>query len=58
VQRSRLLAQRLGQAGGTHPATRLLVPLLAMLGSVLLIVAGVALWQSASPGIGGGIRPF
>ncbi|MRT41840.1 nickel transporter [Enterobacteriaceae bacterium RIT702] len=58
VQRSRVLAQRLGQAGGSHPSAKLLVPLLALLGSVLLIVAGVALWQSASPGIGGGIRPF
>ncbi|NWA60733.1 nickel/cobalt transporter [Pantoea sp. B9002] len=58
VQRSRVLAQRLGQAGGTHPAAKLLVPLLALLGSVVLIVAGFALWQSASPGIGGGIRPF
>lgn len=58
VQRSRVLAQRLGQDGGTHPAAKLLVPLLALLGSVLLIVAGFALWQSASPGIGGGVRPF
>jgi ABC-type nickel/cobalt efflux system permease component RcnA len=58
VQRSRVLAQRLGQASGSHPSAKLLMPLLALLGSVLLIVAGVALWQSASPGIGGGIRPF
>ncbi|MRS18117.1 nickel transporter [Enterobacteriaceae bacterium RIT692] len=58
VQRSRVLAQRLGQAGGSHPSAKLFMPLLALLGSALLIVAGVALWQSASPGIGGGIRPF
>lgn len=58
VQRSRALALRLGRASDTNPLAKLLMPVFALLGSVLLIVAGVALWQSASPGIGGGIRPF
>lgn len=58
VQRSRALALRLGQASSAGQSARLLMPLLALLGSVLLIIAGFALWQSASPGIGGGIRPF
>ncbi|MDU6434076.1 MAG: nickel/cobalt transporter [Pantoea sp.] len=31
---------------------------LALVGSALLIAAGLALWQSATPGIGGGLRPF
>ncbi len=58
VQRSRALALRLGRASDTNRLAKLLMPVFALLGSVLLIVAGVALWQSASPGIGGGIRPF
>jgi ABC-type nickel/cobalt efflux system permease component RcnA len=58
VQRSRALALRLGSVSGTGRSARLLLPLLALLGSVLLIIAGFALWQSASPGVGGGIRPF
>ncbi|KNC07263.1 nickel transporter [Pantoea sp. RIT-PI-b] len=58
VQRSRILAMKLGRASGTHASARLLLPVLALLGSVLLMIAGVALWQSASPGSGGGIRPF
>ncbi|XXN62345.1 nickel/cobalt transporter [Enterobacter ludwigii] len=58
VQRSRALALRLGRASDTNLLAKLLMPVFALLGSVLLIVAGVALWQSASPGIGGGIRPF
>jgi len=58
VQRSRTLALRLGNSRGTGQSAKLLMPLLALLGSVLLIAAGVALWQSASPDIGGGIRPL
>jgi hypothetical protein len=38
--------------------TRLLIPALALTGSLILIVAGIALWQSAQMTLGGGIRPF
>jgi len=55
VQRSRRLAERLGRSAGTH--SRLLMPWLALAGACVLIVAGIALWQSAVPAASG-IRPF
>ena len=58
VQRSRSLAQRLSANSHINDRARSLLPLLALLGSVMLIVAGCALWQSAQPGLAGGIRPF
>lgn len=58
VQRSRALAQRLGSESRAASAAALVTPLLALLCSMLLIAAGLALWQSAAPGIGGGLRPF
>lgn len=58
VQRSRSLAQRLSANSHISDRARSLLPLLALLGSVMLIVAGCALWQSAQPGLAGGIRPF
>lgn len=58
VQRSRALAQRLGADSHAGKGARSLLPLLALLGSLTLIVAGCALWQSAQPGMSGGIRPF
>lgn len=58
VQRSRVLAQRLGGESRAASTAALAMPLLALVGSALLIAAGLALWQSAAPGIGGGLRPF
>ncbi|WP_239954187.1 nickel/cobalt transporter [Pantoea sp. Z09] len=58
VQRSRALAQRLGANSGAASTAALAIPLLALIGSALLIAAGLALWQSAAPGIGGGLRAF
>jgi len=58
VQRARTLAQRLGGESRTASTTALAMPLLALIGSALLIAAGLALWQSAAPGVGGGLRPF
>lgn len=58
VQRSRALAQRLGANSGAASTAALAIPLLALVGSALLIAAGLALWQSAAPGIGGGLRAF
>lgn len=58
VQRSRALAQRLAHVSGVAKSARLLMPLLALLCSLLLIFAGTLLWQSAQPALTGGIRPF
>jgi len=58
VQQARSVAQRLAQPGAAPGITRLLMPVLALTGSLILIVAGIALWQSAQLTLGGGIRPF
>ena len=58
VQRAGTLAQRLGDESRTASTAALAMPLLALIGSALLIAAGLALWQSAAPGVGGGLRPF
>lgn len=58
VQRSRALAQRLGANSQVGKGARSLLPVLALVGSLTLIVVGCALWQSAQPGFTGGIRPF
>ncbi|MFW0699088.1 nickel/cobalt transporter [Pantoea sp. R13S299] len=58
VQQARSVAQRLAQPGAAPGMTRLLIPVLALTGSLVLIVAGIALWQSAQLTLGGGIRPF
>lgn len=58
VQQARSVAQRLAQPGAAPGMTRLLIPVLALTGSLILIVAGIALWQSAQLTLGGGIRPF
>ena len=58
VQRSRTLALRLGGESRAASTAALAMPALALVGSALLIAAGLALWQSATPGIGGGLRPF
>lgn len=58
VQQARSVAQRLAQPGAVAGMTRLLIPVLALVGSLVLIVAGIALWQSAQLTLGGGIRPF
>lgn len=57
VQRARAVAQRLIQPRN-NGQTHLLLPLLALTGSLMLIVAGIALWQAAQPAFSGGIRPF
>lgn len=57
VQRARIVAQRLAQPRHNRLA-QLLVPVLTLIGSLILIVAGIALWQSAQPAFSGGIRPF
>ncbi|MDJ0475782.1 nickel/cobalt transporter [Pantoea eucalypti] len=58
VQQARSVAQRLAQPGAGAGITRLLIPILALTGSLILIVGGIALWQSARLTLGGGIRPF
>ncbi|MDL4912630.1 MAG: nickel/cobalt transporter [Enterobacterales bacterium endosymbiont of Blomia tropicalis] len=58
VQCSRTFAQRLGKNNVAASNIRLFMPLLALSGSLILIVAGVALWQSAQPVMSSGIRPF
>jgi len=58
VQQARSVAQRLAQPGAGAGITRLLIPILALTGSLILIVVGIALWQSARLTLGGGIRPF
>lgn len=58
VQQARSVAQRLAQPGAATGIMRLLLPTLALTGSLILIVAGIALWQSAQLSPGGGIRPF
>ena len=58
VQRARTLAQRLGGESRAASTAALAMPLLALIGSALLIAAGLALWQSAAAGVGGGLRPF
>jgi len=58
VQRSRTLALRLGGESRAASTAALAMPLLALVGSALLILVGFALWQSTTPGIGGGLRPF
>lgn len=58
VQQARSVAQRLAQPGAGAGIMRLLIPILALTGSLILIVVGIALWQSARLTLGGGIRPF
>lgn len=58
VQQARSVAQRLAQPRETAGSARLLIPLLTLTGSLILIVAGLALWQSAQLTLGGGFRPF
>ncbi|MDF2043678.1 MULTISPECIES: nickel/cobalt transporter [unclassified Pantoea] len=58
VQQARSVAQRLAQPRAGAGITQLLIPILALTGSLILIVVGIALWQSARLTLGGGIRPF
>jgi len=58
VQQARSVAQRLAQPGRAAGLARWLLPSVALAGSLILIVAGSALWQSAQLTLGGGIRPF
>ncbi len=58
VQQARSVAQRLAQPGAGAGIMRLLIPILALTGSLILIVVGIALWQSARLTLGSGIRPF
>ncbi|ERK13805.1 putative membrane protein [Pantoea sp. AS-PWVM4] len=58
VQRSRKLAEKLGSASATAQGVKVLMPLLALVGSVVLLVAGALLWQSAQPMMSSGLRPF
>ncbi|MEZ3499473.1 nickel/cobalt transporter [Pantoea sp. KPR_PJ] len=58
VQRFRALAQRLAGDRSSSSAAAILMPLLALTGSLLLVVTGMILWQSAASGIGGGVNPF
>jgi nickel/cobalt transporter (NicO) family protein len=58
VQRSRKLAEKLGSASPTTQGAQVLMPLLAIVGSVVLVVVGALLWQSAQPMMSSGLRPF
>lgn len=57
VQRSRVLAVRLGRVS-SRGAAQWLLPTVMLAGSLLLLLAGFILWHSATPGFGGGLRPF
>lgn len=58
VQRSRKLAEKLGSASPAARQAKVLMPMLALFGSVILLMAGVVLWQSAQPMMSSGLRPF
>lgn len=58
VQRSRKLAEKLGSASPTAQGAKVLMPVLALVGSVILLVVGAVLWQSAQPMMSSGLRPF
>ncbi|MDF7661723.1 nickel/cobalt transporter [Erwiniaceae bacterium L1_54_6] len=58
VQRSRKLAEKLGSASPAAQRAKVLMPMLALFGSVILLMAGVVLWQSAQPMMSSGLRPF
>ncbi|MCU5773951.1 nickel/cobalt transporter [Erwiniaceae bacterium BAC15a-03b] len=56
VQTSRALASRLSRTTTPSGWQKVAVQSIGLLGGVLLIIAGVMLWQSAQPAISGGIR--
>lgn len=56
VQTSRALASRLSRHTGSSGWQKVALQSLALAGGVLLVIAGVMLWQSAQPALGGGIR--
>ncbi|WP_017803167.1 nickel/cobalt transporter [Winslowiella toletana] len=56
VQTSRALASRLSRAATPSGWQKVALQSVGLLGGVLLIIAGVMLWQSAQPAISGGIR--
>ncbi|MCP2230089.1 MULTISPECIES: nickel/cobalt transporter [Erwinia] len=58
VQMSRALALRLSKGASAQGWQTVAVNSLALLGGVLLVMAGVMLWLSAQPAISGGIRPM
>lgn len=58
VQRFRALAQRLGRESRATATAALMMPLLALVGSLFLIVTGILLWQSGASAPGGGLHPF
>lgn len=58
VQRSRRLAEKLGAANGDTRLVKIVMPVLALTGGVMLILAGSLLWQSAQPMMSSGLRPF
>ncbi len=56
VQTSRALAGRLSRHTRSAGWQKVALQSLALAGGVLLVIAGVMLWQSAQPVLGGGIR--
>ncbi|MEG3127725.1 nickel/cobalt transporter [Pantoea cypripedii] len=58
VHRSRKLAEKLGSASSAGRQAKVLMPMLALFGSVILLMAGAVLWQSAQPMMSSGLRPF
>lgn len=56
VQSSRALASRLSRHSAGAGWQKVAVQSLGLAGGVVLIVAGIMLWQSAQPAISGGIR--
>lgn len=58
VQLSRALAQRLSKGSSAQGWQTVAVNSLALLGGILLVMAGVMLWLSAQPAMSGGIRPM
>ena len=58
VQRSRRLAETLGAAGGDSRHSKIVLAALGFAGGVVLVLAGMVLWQSARPMMSSGLRPF
>jgi len=58
VQRSRRLAEKLGAANGDSQRAKVVMSALALMGGVVLVLAGWLLWQSAQPMMSSGLRPF
>ena len=58
VQRSRHLAEKLGSVNGDSRQAKIVLAALGLAGGVVLLLAGMLLWQGARPMMSSGLRPF